>query len=52
MHCYYEVILLYEESVGIDKWVKSYGDRYSMAVMIIFMCKEFILIVIISKDWI
>ena len=31
-----EVIWLYEESVGIDKWLKSCGDRYSM-VMIIFM---------------
>ena len=27
---------LYEESVGIDKWLKSCGDQYSM-IMFIFM---------------
>ena len=33
----YEVILLYGESVGIDIWLKSCRDRYSMVVMIIFI---------------
>ena len=39
-----EVILLYEKSVGINKWLKYYGDWYMQwSLWFHLTCKEFIL---------